>query len=300
MKQKPKNGQHFVALIVGGDLRFQTSMRTALAEQGVLVSEMWSASKNLERRPLPDGVEIVLVVRDSTISRAVRDKISHQAKQRGALVVDAKNMSDVWGQLDRHGYKARSIEIDTAPAPEVQAAQEINVREETDAQKMVRLGAEMRRRRLAMGLTANAVGREIGCSGSYLTAIEKGSTNAKPTDGVLSAVERYFKFASGSFPRLASRQNRRIGVAPVHIAPAAPVAAPEPEPEVVRGPVVDMPVPVAVPRPPIDAGIDGRDADTELVRLHLEVLAIQSRMKQRGIARIELTPTSLIVMRTET
>lgn len=310
LKKKPRNGHYFIALLVGGDPRIQSTMATRLAERGVLVVDRWTAAKNLDRRPMPAGVEVVVIFRDSAISRQVRDKIAWNAKTAGAYSVDAQTFAIVDERLDAQGYKARPIEADAptqTPAPAenptaTETQETTTVLHETDEQKMVRLGAELRRRRDAMGLSANAAGRQIGCSGSYLHAIEKGSPNAKPTDAMLSAIERFFKFPSGAFPRLSTRQNLRMGAPPVTIPPPAPPPAPAPEPvAVVPGPVVDMPLPseptVAVPRSaPIDAGIDGKDTNPDFVRLHLEVLAIQGRMRRLGLSRIELTPTSLVVL----
>lgn len=294
MKQKPRNGKHFLGLIVGGEARLQAVMRGALAERGVLVVECWSAANSLDRRPLPPGLEIVLIVRDSAISRQVRDRLAYGAKQAGVFVVDARNMHEVSGALDRQGYKAPPIEFESEPANQ---PEEAPVQSETDKDKRLRLGQLIARKRKDKGMTATAVGRAIGFSGSYVLAIEKGGGKINPTDQVLSAVERYWDLPARSFPRLSTRNNHRIP------APAAPAPPPVVSaPEVVRGPVVDLPVPPPPVVPafvPIDAGIDGKDTHPEHVRLHLQVLAIQSRMRGLGIARIELTPTALTIAQLE-
>lgn len=310
-RQRPKNGSHFVALIVGG-VSLHARLRTQLAERGVSVGDVWSYGPGIERRVVPGETDVVILFRDREASRDARKKVEYKAKQGvGAYVIDASTeeggtacLADIERKLDAHGYKASAIDPDVgraAPVPEpmpplrqpmppLPPVAVTPSREEMLAQT----GALIRKLREQKGVSGKRMGLDIGVSQSVISTLELGKRPA--SHQALTLVEDYLGLKRNTLPRLAERENHRLNVPPAApeaeadaealralLAPAPPPATPEPEPE---------PDEVEAPAPPVamDARPRGdiHDDDTLL----LELAAIKRRMIKQGITRIVLTPTS--------
>jgi transcriptional regulator with XRE-family HTH domain len=305
-KRTPKGERkYFVALLVGSDSRFQGAVRDNLALSGVYVKYRWAATGGapLDRREIPSDVDVVIVLRDSNLSRHVRDRIYNNA--RGvAWAIDVPAVhSQIATELERQGFVKPPINVDDienpSPVPEPEAPklalvpstpvenepveEDVAVTDTLAGKKrrMEDAGRRVREAREAKGISTAAMAKSVGVSGSYIGAIEKGVTT--PSDAVCGAVERFLGMPAETLPRLSTRKNNN------RLAQQLAVVVPK---------IVDPPPPPPPPEPPpVSTVAQAIGEDEAYDRILLQLAKIQRQFAGLGITKIEVTAKHVSVER---
>lgn len=303
-KRTPKNNaKYFTALVVGSDSRFQGAVRENLALSGVYVKYRWAAvgGAPLDRRDIPRDVDVVLVLRDNSIARHVRDRVFHNAKGVAWAIDVPAVHSAISTELERQGFMRPSIDADDIenpqptpePAPTLALVPDPAPEEKTVAvidslaskkRRMEDAGRKVRELREAKRISTASMAKSVGVSGSYIGAIETGVT--APSDAVCAAVERFLEMPEGTIPRLSTRKNNNrlaqqlAEVVPriVEPPPAPPPRAPEP--------------------PPVSTVAQAIGEDEAYDRILLQLAKIQRQFAGLGITKIEVTAKHVSVERT--
>jgi transcriptional regulator with XRE-family HTH domain len=164
------------------------------------------------------------------------------------------------------------------PAP---PAEEESVSEQSVEERMRAAGKLVWRARDAKKMSAPQVGKLVGCSGGNILAIEKGK--ARPSNAMCVSVERVLDLPPGTIPRLAKRENHRLGL-PI-VAEPAPLPPPVVPPPTADTPPPLKPVEIKQPEPV--------PAASPRVQLMLQLAGIQERLAGLGIKSVQITPQNL-------
>ncbi len=304
VKRKPKNGQYFVGLLVGGSRTEIDQYETLLAQYGVMLEYTWT---QIQRQLPQDDVELVFMIRDNRIPRKARDDFETIMRSRGAFVIDATKPSEVRRLLDRERFITTPLDlaawaetetpepvatpepepvaapkpmlvtppepvvITAAPEPEPVPKKPMSPKEAGELLKLTRMNT---------GYSADKLGKMAGCSSSHIYQIELGKPTSETTG---TNIEKILELAPGTLPR--------------HLAPSPVTHRPLSLPPVPRAlPPTPAPAPKVTPPPPSPSLATTSSLVSPRERLYLELLDLKSRLKAQGIKSIVLRPDYLEVV----
>lgn len=254
-KRKPK-GDHFVAMLVGGDHKKNfLPFKMAAARAGVHLRYHWNnavSRDNVKKKtPYPPDVDVVAILKDTNLLRKDREALAYQAKQHSWGLQVEPNWREVIAELEHLGFSGQgpldlaalegeaapdAAKDDESPAPPAELRlPKVGPRNRAEA------GAIIKAARIAAGYqSCKALGVVVGVSDSLISSLERGTNT--PSDEVLDRVERLVQVPNGTYPRMATRHNRRVGKKPLGAPEPVVVHEPRAQPAPVPEPVVEAPV----------------------------------------------------------
>lgn len=250
-KRTPKNGSYFVALLVGCDQKFQNACKEFIASFGVYIKYTWPTGIGqvpIDKRSIPENLDVVIVLRDNKMSRHERDRFTHNVRQMNSWVLLAPGThKGVVNELNMVGFSGgplnlaliegralevtapvlpvdflmeahdlqdvppnlpNTVQVESAPAVE---GEDMPAKELAEKQqKLNETGAVIRQARQKMGYSAAEVSQMLKgvISGAAILHVENGKGAASAA--MLEIFEHVYNLEPNSLPRLGDRDNHSL------------------------------------------------------------------------------------------